>query len=79
MCIIGEVLLGTVESSVAEMQADEAAIRNGLDLAGAVREQYIHQAQVLVERSEHHMDQMRAQLVRPAFRQVSQLGVRYLP
>ena len=56
MCIILEALLGTVETSVAEMQAGEAAIRNGLDLAAAVREQYIHQAHVLVERSEHHMD-----------------------
>ncbi len=56
MCIVLEALLGTVETSVAEMQAGEAAIRNGLDLAAAVREQYIHQAHVLVERSEHHMD-----------------------
>lgn len=56
MCIVLEVLLGTVETSVAKMQAGEAAIRDGLDLAAAVREQYIHQAHVLVERSEHHMD-----------------------
>lgn len=47
MCVILEGLLGTVETSVAEMQADEAAIHNGLDLAAAVREQYIHQAHVL--------------------------------
>lgn len=56
MCLILEALLGTVETSVAEMQAGEATIRNGLDLAAAVREQYIHQAHVIVERSEHHMD-----------------------
>jgi len=56
MCIILEALLGTVETSVAKMQADEMAIRDGLGLAAAVREQYIHQAHVLVERSEHHMD-----------------------
>ncbi len=56
MCIVLEVLLGTVEESVAEMQRGEVAIRDGLALATAVREQYIHQAHVLVERSDAHMD-----------------------
>ena len=56
MCIILEALLGTVETSVATMQSDEMAIRDGLGLAAAVREQYIHQAHVLIDRSEHHMD-----------------------
>jgi two-component system, NtrC family, sensor kinase len=56
MCIVLEVLLGTVEESVGEMQRGEVAIRNGLALATAVREQYIHQAHVLVERGDAHMD-----------------------
>jgi signal transduction histidine kinase len=56
MCIVLEVLLGTVEESVGEMQRGEGAIRDGLALATAVREQYIHQAHVFVERSDGHMD-----------------------
>ncbi len=56
MCVVLEVLLGTVQSSVAKMQAGEAAIRDGLALATAVREQYIHQAHMLVERNAGHMD-----------------------
>ena len=56
MCIVLDVLLGAVETSVQTMQSEEAAIRNGLALATAVREQYIHQAHVLIERSAGHMD-----------------------
>lgn len=56
MCVVLEVLLGTVQSSVANMQAGEVAIRDGLGLATAVREQYIHQAHILVERNAGHMD-----------------------
>ncbi len=56
MCIVLEVLLGTVEESVGDMQRGEVAIRDGLALANAVREQYIHQAHMLVERSDGHMD-----------------------
>lgn len=56
MCIVLEVLLGTVENSVGEMQTGERAIREGLALANAVREQYIHQAHMLVDRSDAHMD-----------------------
>ncbi|HET7545261.1 MAG TPA: ATP-binding protein [Polyangiaceae bacterium] len=55
MCVVLEMLLGTVETSVGEMQRGEQAIRDGLALATAVREQYIHQAHVLVERSDAHM------------------------
>lgn len=56
MCIVLEFLLGTVETSVGEMQTGERAIRDGLALANAVREQYIHQAHMLVDRSDAHMD-----------------------
>ncbi len=56
MCLVLEALLGTVEASVGEMQTGERAIRDGLALANAVREQYIHQAHMLVERSDAHMD-----------------------
>ena len=56
MCVVLEALLGTVENSVAEMQSGEATIREGLSLATAVREQYIHQAHMLIEQSEGHMD-----------------------
>jgi two-component system, NtrC family, sensor kinase len=56
MCVVLEALLGTVEGSVGEMQSGEATIREGLALATAVREQYIHQAHILIEQSEGHMD-----------------------
>lgn len=56
MCVVLETLLGTVETSVGEMQRGEAAIRDGLAVATAVREQYIHQAHMLVEHSARHMD-----------------------
>src|SRR5215207_7175614 len=56
MCLVLEALLGTVERSVGEMQSGEATIREGLALATAVREQYIHQAHMLIEQSEGHMD-----------------------
>jgi len=56
MCIALDVLLGAVEVSVQTMQSEEEAIRDGLALATAVREQYIHQAHVLIERSVRHMD-----------------------
>ena len=56
MCLVLEALLGTVESSVGEMQSGEATIREGLALATAAREQYIHQAHILIEQSDGHMD-----------------------
>jgi two-component system, NtrC family, sensor kinase len=56
MCVILEILLGAVETSVVTMQSEEMAIRDGLALATAVREQYIHIAHVLVERTDAHMD-----------------------
>lgn len=56
MCIVMDVLLGAVETSVLTMQSEEESIRDGLALATAVREQYIHQAHVLIERSAGHMD-----------------------
>lgn len=55
MCVVLDVLLGAVETSVVTMQSEEEAIRDGLALATAVREQYIHQAHVLIERSDAHM------------------------
>lgn len=55
MCVVLDVLLGAVETSVVTMQAEEQSIRDGLSLAAAVREQYIHQAHVLIERSDAHM------------------------
>jgi two-component system, NtrC family, sensor kinase len=56
MCLVLEALLGTVERSVGEMQSGEATIREGLALATAAREQYIHQAHMLIEQSDGHMD-----------------------
>lgn len=56
MCVVLEALLGTVENSVGEMQYGEATIREGLALATAVREQYIHQAHMLIEQSDGHWD-----------------------
>lgn len=56
MCLILESQLGSVTNSVAQMQAGEVSIREGLALATAVREQYIHQAHMLVESSHDHMD-----------------------
>ena len=56
MCLVLEALLGTVESSVGEMQSGEATIREGLALATAAREQYIHQAHMLIEQGDGHMD-----------------------
>ena len=56
MCLVLEALLGTVESSVGEMQSGEATIREGLALATAAREQYIHQAHMLIEQTDGHMD-----------------------
>jgi two-component system NtrC family sensor kinase len=56
MCLVLEALLGTVERSVGEMQYGEATIREGLALATAAREQYIHQAHILIEQGDGHMD-----------------------
>jgi signal transduction histidine kinase len=55
MCVVLDVLLAAVETSVVTMQSDEVAIREGLALASAVREQYIHQAHMLVGRSDGHL------------------------
>ena len=55
MCVVLEALLGTVEGSVEEMQSGEATVREGLALATAVREQYNHQARMLIEQSEKHV------------------------
>jgi two-component system, NtrC family, sensor kinase len=64
MCLVLEALLGTVESSVGEMQSGEATIREGLALATAAREQYIHQAHMLIEQSDEHMDHYAQWVVR---------------
>lgn len=50
------VLIGEVSGLVLEMREDETAIREGLNLATAVREQYMHQAHWLIGRDEEHLD-----------------------
>ncbi len=49
-------LLMRVASSVHQMQLDEGAIRTGLGLATAVREQYIHAAHTFIVGDRSHLD-----------------------
>lgn len=55
-CVLLLLLLGRVADSVHQMQDDESAIRRGLDLATAIREQYIHAAHTLIAGDASHLD-----------------------
>ncbi len=49
-------LIGEVSELVLEMREDETAIKESLNLATAVREQYMHQAHWLIEGEDEHLD-----------------------
>ena len=49
-------LIADVAEVVASMQRDEQAMHEGLMLGIAVREQYIHEAHTLIERSDAHLE-----------------------
>jgi signal transduction histidine kinase len=56
MCAMLLSLIGEISELVLEMREDETAIKESLNLATAVREQYMHQAHWLIERNEEHLD-----------------------
>lgn len=56
MCGMLIALIGQVAGLVASMQTGEAAIRESLVLATAVREQYIHQAHWIIEQDAEHLE-----------------------
>lgn len=56
MCAMLVQQVHEVGGLVAGMTADEVAIRDSLDLAMAVREQYIHQAHSIIEGSRGHLE-----------------------
>jgi signal transduction histidine kinase len=56
MCGMLLSLIGEVSGLVLEMREDETAIKESLNLATAVREQYMHQAHWLIERDDEHLD-----------------------
>ena len=55
-CVIHVVLIGRVADEVVQMQHDEHSIREGLELAKAVREQYIHAAHTMVTGDRSHLE-----------------------
>ena len=56
MCVMLISLIAEVSGLVMDMRGDEAAIKESLTLAMAVREQYMHQAHWLIERDDEHLD-----------------------
>jgi signal transduction histidine kinase len=56
MCGMFIATIGEVAELVADMQTKEAAIRESLVLATAVREQYIHQAHWIIEQDDRHLE-----------------------
>ena len=56
MCGMLIATIGEVAGLVANMQTQEAAIRESLVLATAVREQYIHQAHWIIEQDSDHLE-----------------------
>lgn len=56
MCGMLIATIGEVAGLVANMQRQEAAIRESLVLATAVREQYIHQAHWIIEQDAEHLE-----------------------
>ena len=59
MCGMLIAVIGEVAGLVANMQTKEAAIRESLVLATAVREQYIHQAHWIIEQDPRHLEHYR--------------------
>jgi two-component system NtrC family sensor kinase len=55
-CVAHVLLISNVAGAVAEMREHEGLIRNGLDLATAVREQYIHAAHNIAQGDRSHLD-----------------------
>ena len=55
-CVIHVLLISNVAGAVAEMRGHEGLIRGGLDLATAVREQYIHAAHNIAQGDRSHLD-----------------------
>ena len=55
-CVIHVLLISNVAGAVAEMRGHEGLIREGLDLATAVREQYIHAAHNIAQGDRSHLD-----------------------
>src|SRR5690349_19395101 len=55
-CVIHVLLISNVAGAVAEMRGHEGLIREGLDLATAVREQYIHAAHSIAQGDRSHLD-----------------------
>jgi two-component system NtrC family sensor kinase len=55
-CLVHVLLIGNVAGAVGEMTHDEKRIRAGLDLATALREQYIHAAHNIAQGDRSHLD-----------------------
>jgi signal transduction histidine kinase len=55
MCGVLISYISEVSGLVHHMRHDEAAIQESLSVATSIREQYIHQAQWLIEKEEHHL------------------------
>jgi two-component system NtrC family sensor kinase len=55
-CVLHVLLISNVAGAVAEMRGHEGLIREGLDLATAVREQYIHAAHNIAQGDRSHLD-----------------------
>jgi signal transduction histidine kinase len=55
-CVIHVLLISNVAGAVSEMRRHEGLIREGLDLATAVREQYIHAAHNIAQGDRSHLD-----------------------
>jgi two-component system NtrC family sensor kinase len=55
-CVIHVLLISHVAGAVAEMRGHEGLIREGLDLATAVREQYIHAAHNIAQGDRSHLE-----------------------
>lgn len=54
-CVVQVLLIGRVAGSVAQMQHDEHTIRQGLEVARSIREQYIHIAHTLIVGDRSHL------------------------
>ncbi len=64
LSIVNVLLMGRLAGSIAQMQDDEHTIRAGLDLAKAVREQYIHAAHNIGQGDRSHLDHYSAWVAR---------------
>ncbi len=64
MCGMLIAVIGEVAELVSDMRTKEAAIRESLVLATAVREQYIHQAHWVIERNREHLEHYEQWLAR---------------